>query len=278
LNGIVTSIIEKDGSEMVVDIHCHVLDGIDDGPKTLEEAISLCRMLQIRGIDKVIATPHFIGDYDSKATPENINEKITTLMNELKKENIKLEIYPGMEVFASNDTVDRLEKGEILTLNNSRYVLIEFSFENIPKYMSELLFSMQLKGYIPIIAHPERYNVRYRKSGIIKKAVENGSLLQVNSGSIMGVHGSEIREEAIRLLRSGMVHLVATDAHGDRRPIYSISEVEKELTEICGAVNMRKLLYKNPHRVFEDKDVEETTVVKKTFSFANLFKNIRSYD
>jgi len=74
-----------------------------------------------------------------------------------------------MEVFASNDTVDRLEKGEILTLNNSRYVLIEFSFENIPKYMSELLFSMQLKGYVPIIAHPERYNIRYRKSALLKR-------------------------------------------------------------------------------------------------------------
>ncbi|HOM03218.1 MAG TPA: phosphoesterase [Acetivibrio sp.] len=259
---------------MVVDIHCHVLDGIDDGPKTLEEAISLCRMLQIRGIDKVIATPHFIGDYDSKPTPENINEKISTLQKELNKENIKLEIYPGMEVFAANDTVERLEEGEILTLNHSRYVLIEFSFENIPKYMSELLFSMQLKGYIPIIAHPERYSIRYRKSGIIKKAVENGALLQINSGSFMGAHGSEVRDEAIRLLTSGMAHLVATDAHGDRRPVYSILEVREALIEICGAENMKKLLYINPQRVFEDKDVEQTSFVKKSFSFFDIFKNI----
>jgi len=81
------------------------------------------------GIDKVIATPHFIGDYDSKVTPESVKEKIDILNKEMKKQHIKLEIYSGMEVFASNDTVDRLEKGEILTLNNSRYVLIEFSFE-----------------------------------------------------------------------------------------------------------------------------------------------------
>jgi len=93
----------------------------------LVEALSLCRMLQTRGIDKVIATPHFIGDYDSKVTPESVKEKIDILNKEMKKQHIKLEIYSGMEVFASNDTVDRLEKGEILTLNNSRYVLIEFS-------------------------------------------------------------------------------------------------------------------------------------------------------
>ncbi|NLU26100.1 MAG: phosphoesterase [Hungateiclostridium thermocellum] len=257
---------------MIVDIHCHVLDDIDDGPKTLVEALSLCRMLQTRGIDKVIATPHFIGDYDSKVTPKSVKEKIDILNKEMKKQHIKLEIYSGMEVFASNDTVDRLEKGEILTLNNSRYVLIEFSFENIPKYISELLFSMQLKGYVPIIAHPERYNIRYRKSGIIKKAVENGALLQVNSGSIMGVHGSEVRDEAIRLLKSGMVHLVATDAHGDRRPIYSVMEIQKKLTEICGTENMKKLLYINPQRVFEDKDVEQTSVVKKSFSIFSFFK------
>lgn len=263
---------------MVVDIHCHILDGIDDGPKTLEEAISLCRMLQIRGIDKVVATPHFIGDYDSKPTPESINEKIATLKSKMKKENIRLEIYPGMEVFASNDTVERIEKGEILTLNNSRYVLIEFSFENIPKYMSELLFSMQLKGYIPIIAHPERYSVRYRKSGIIKKAVESGSLLQVNSGSVMGAHGTEVQDEAIRLLKSGMVHLIATDAHGGRRPIYAVSEIQKGLAEICGVENMKKLLYINPQRVFEDEDVEKTSAVKKGFSFASLLRNMRLYD
>ncbi|RXE58668.1 tyrosine-protein phosphatase [Acetivibrio mesophilus] len=263
---------------MVVDIHCHILYGIDDGPKTLEESISLCRMLQIRGIDKVIATPHFIGDYDSKPTPESINEKISALKREMDKESIKLEIYPGMEVFASNDTVDRIQNGEILTLNNSRYVLIEFSFENIPKYMSELLFSMQLKGYVPIIAHPERYNIRYRKSGIIKQAVENGSLLQVNSGSIMGAHGSEVREEVIRLLRSGMVHLIATDAHGGRRPVYGLSEVEKELVEICGVENAKKLLYINPQRVFEDGDVEETSTVKERFSLLNLFRKIKHYD
>jgi len=97
---------------MIVDIHCHVLDDIDDGPKTLVEALSLCRMLQTRGIDKVIATPHFIGDYDSKVTPESVKEKIDILNKEMKKQHIKLEIYSGMEVFASNDTVDRLEKGK----------------------------------------------------------------------------------------------------------------------------------------------------------------------
>lgn len=259
---------------MVVDLHCHILDGIDDGPKTLEESVSLCRKLEEKGIGKVVATPHFIGDYDNKPTPKLIADKISTLESEIRKEGIKLEIYPGMEVFASHDTVERIKQGEILSLNNSRYILIEFSFENIPRYMADLLFSIQLEGYIPIIAHPERYNPQYMKSGLLSEVVDKGALLQVNSGSVMGVHGKSVRKEAIKLIRDGMVHLVGSDSHGGRRPVYAVEEVEKTLAGICGAGNAQKMVYTNPVRVFEDKEVEMISDIKKRSFIVEMFRNI----
>jgi len=260
---------------MMVDIHCHILDGVDDGPKTIEEAIALARKLKEKGVSKVIATPHFIGDYDLKPTPECVNKKISQLSNELHKQGIEFGIYPGMEVFASDDTVDRIKNGEILTLNNSRYVLIEFSFENVPKYMLNLLFSMQLEGYIPIIAHPERYSVQYRKSGIIKEAVEKGALLQVNSGSLMGMHGKEVRKEAIRLLKEGMVHLIANDAHGGKRLVPVVKDVEKALIEVCGTENTDIIFYKNPVLVFENKEVERMSAVNKGSFIIEMLRSLR---
>jgi len=260
---------------MMVDIHCHILYGVEDGPKTIEEAVVLSRKLTEKGVSKVIATPHFIGDYDLKPTPECVNKLISQLNGELHNQGIELSIYPGMEGFASDDTVDRIKNGEILTLNNSKYVLIEFSFENIPKYMSNLLFSMQLEGYIPIIAHPERYSLQYRRSGIIKEAVEKGALIQVNSGSLMGYHGKEVRKEAIRLIKEGMVHLIANDAHGGKRPIPSMKDVEKVLIEICGTENTDIIFYKNPVLVFENKEVERMKHVSKGSFLIEMLRSLR---
>lgn len=259
----------------MIDIHCHILHGIDDGPATIEDSIILCRKLYENGIKGIIATPHFISGDQFNVEPLEIREKLTILNNELEKNDIKLDIYPGMEVFAAHDTVENLRTGRILTLNDTKYVLIEFSLNVLPKYAMDLLFSIQLEGYIPIIAHPERYCEEFNKSGLLEELVERGILVQVNTGSIMGKHGRRIEKAAVRLLRSGLVHIISSDSHGGRRILKDLPLIEKKVSGLCGAVNCRRLLYDNPQKVVNGIAVENMDKNKKKFFISEFLENLR---
>lgn len=259
----------------MIDVHCHILHGIDDGPATIEDSIQLCRKLYENGIRGVIATPHFISGDQFDAEPVEIREKLALLKNELEKQDIKLDIYPGMEVFAAHDIVKNLKTGRIVTLNDTKYVLIEFSLNVMPKYAMDLLFSIQLEGYMPIIAHPERYSAEFNKSGLLEQMVERGILLQVNTGSIMGKHGSRIEKAAAGLIRCGLVHIISSDSHGGRRVFNNLQLLENKVTSLCGTENCRRLLYDNPQKIINGIPVENMERIKKKFFIAEFFENLR---
>lgn len=259
----------------MVDIHCHILHGLDDGPKSLEQSMELCRELQKKGIEKIIATPHFISGDDYVPTVEEILEKVSFLQQELDKEDIKLKIYAGMEVYASHDTIERIKNNEVLSLNNSRYILIEFPFETIPRYISDLLFAMQLEGFTPIIAHPERYCSMYRKSKLLKELVEKGVLLQINSESIMGAYGKRAKKAANELLKAGMVHFIATDSHSLHRILSDKKEIEKRVSKICGVENTERIMYLNPQRVLKNEEILGMCTVKKHIVVTGILRKLR---
>ncbi len=259
----------------MVDIHCHILYGIDDGPKSLEQSMELVRELQKKGIEKIIATPHFISGDDYIPTAEEIRDKVRLLQEEIDKEEIKLKIYPGMEVYASHDTIERLKNNEILSLNDSKYILIEFPFETIPKYMSDRLFSMQLEGFTPIIAHPERYCLEYRKSKLLKELVDKGVLLQINSESIIGAYGKRAKKAAYELLKDGMVHIVGTDSHSLNRILSDKKEIKKKISDLCGFENAERIMHVNPQRVLENEDVLGMCSVKKRLLMTGILRKLR---
>lgn len=259
----------------MVDIHCHILNGIDDGPKELEQSLSLCRKLHSNGIRNIIATPHFISGDSYMPKADDVKEKVLILQAELDKEEIDVKLYHGMEVFASRDLIERIRENEILTLNNSRYILIEFSFGTISKYVSDILFNLQIEGLTPIIAHPERYSSSFIKSNLLSEFVDKGILLQINSESITGFHGKRARKAALELLKRGMVHFVASDSHGEDRMLSNAWEIEKIISRICGAENAERILHYNTQQVLEDKDVLNMNIVKKRFIFTGFLKKLR---
>ena len=139
----------------MIDIHSHILYGIDDGAWDLNESIEIAKMAYNDGIKKIIATPHFIkGSYD--ATPDEIITEINILNDELRNKQIFVEILPGQEIFLGIDTAKNLKDGANLTLNNSKYVLIEFPMQEIPIFAEQSIYDLLVMGYQPIIAHPER--------------------------------------------------------------------------------------------------------------------------
>lgn len=259
----------------MIDIHCHILDGVDDGPQSLDESVELCNKLKEAGISGIIATPHYMIGGGYAPTPETIKSKIDILKGALKEKNIDLNIYSGMEVFADHGVADGIKNGEIIPLNNTKYVLIEFPMDIVLRHASNLVFSLLVEGYVPIIAHPERYITEYRKNNILQDLVDNGALIQINSGSILGYHGKKVQKEAFALINEEMAHIVASDSHGQHRFLKSKDDLEAKLIKFCGLENTQKLMYTNPMMILEDKDVEYLTKLKKSFFLLEIFRNIR---
>lgn len=197
----------------MLDIHCHILPGLDDGPATWGQSLEMAYIASEDGIRRIVATPHFIkGSYEPSVKKvlfltEELNKKI-------KREGLNLEILPGMEVYLEPDLPQMLKRGEILTLNNQKkYLLLEFPLDSIPSHSERVFYELRLQGIMPIIAHPERNQEVLQNPQKLLPLVEKGLLTQVTTSSLEGHFGSKCREVANLLLKHKLAHLIATDAH-----------------------------------------------------------------
>lgn len=218
---------------MLVDLHNHVLPGVDDGPSTELEAILLIQNAVKNGVTHIVTTPHHRnGRYiqDVKEIKNSIN-----ILNSLVKEReIPVTILPGMEVHLHGEFMEELES-EILTLADSqKYVLIELPTQLIPQFTDSIFYELQLKGYIPVIAHAEK-NVEIRRHP--KKLVElvnKGALVQVTAGSVTGANGKDLQKFALKLCQHQIVHFIASDAHTIHKRPFLIQEAYHVIQQKLG--------------------------------------------
>ncbi|EUJ32298.1 protein tyrosine-phosphatase [Listeria floridensis FSL S10-1187] len=249
----------------MIDIHCHILNGIDDGPKELDDSLRMARQAVAEGFTDIIATPHhlkggFVNPGDEvKAKVEHFNEI-------LQKEAIPLMIHPGQEVRIHGEMIDNLENGSVLSLAGSRYILIEFPTESVPLFAQELFFKLQMKGYIPVIAHPERNVEIKRNYELLYEFVESGSLGQLTWGSYSGRFGKKIKKFSEQLLEANLVHFMATDAHFYERRSMEISKPLHDLRRDIGREGTG-LLLNNSKLLLNDEviQLEEPEKIKKRF-------------
>ncbi|MGI6227395.1 MAG: tyrosine-protein phosphatase [Peptococcales bacterium] len=197
----------------MLDIHCHILPGIDDGPATWEQSLEMAYLASEDGIRKIVATPHFIkGSYEPPV--QEVLYLTEELNKRIKKENLDLEILPGMEVYLESDLPEMFRKGEILTLNNAKkYLLVEFPSDSIPSHSERVLYELRLQGIMPILAHADRNQVILQDPQKLFPLVESGLLTQVTTSSLEGHFGSKCQEIANLLLKHKLAHFIATDAH-----------------------------------------------------------------
>lgn len=200
----------------MIDIHAHILPGIDDGADTIETSLEMLKIAEDDGIKKIIATPHHNTGYFETSYIDVIKH-IEDLNNKAKENNINIEILPGQEVFLNKHTLNLYKSGIISTLNNTKHMLIELPFDNMPNYTFDMLYELKVLGITPIIAHPERYNYVIDKPTIINQFVDEGCLFQITSGSITGMFGKEVQKTAETLIRHRICHFVASDAHTTRK-------------------------------------------------------------
>ena len=195
-----------------VDIHSHLLAGIDDGAKNINESIDLITKMSSFGIKNFITTPHVLGDIYPNSS-ENILKKLKELRLELKKRNIfDVSIHAAAEYMLDEQFSKRLEEQDILTLKDN-FILVEMSYFNAPYNLFEILFEIQLKGYKPILAHPERYHFYNTNFNHFYKLKRAGCLFQLNLLSLTEHYGKEVQKTSQKLLNKNLYDFVGTDTH-----------------------------------------------------------------
>ncbi|GAA0606317.1 tyrosine protein phosphatase [Virgibacillus siamensis] len=217
----------------MIDIHCHILPGIDDGAKTMEDSLDMAKTAAQQGIKTIVATPHHCnGKYD------NYKQDIITRTNELNerlsKEGIPLTVLPGQESRIHGDMIEGLQKGEVAPLNDTKYVFVEFPSNQVPRYTKQLLFDMQVAGYTPIIVHPERNSKLIEHPTMLFEFVQRGALTQVTAASLAGKFGKKIQKFSNQLVEANLTHFIASDAHNTTTRGFALNEAYQELQEQHG--------------------------------------------
>ena len=231
----------------MIDIHNHIIYGVDDGARDVEESLRMIEIYKEAGFDQIIATSH----YDSsryKVDAGEIKEKVDILNDEIDKQGLDFRIYPGHEIQVELDMIKKLKSGELLTLNGSKYVLCELSFVNKPTFLKDLFYNLQLEGYIPIIAHAERYPYVADHIEWLEDFIKAGALVQINYSSIKS-HFETTR----RLLERNMVHILGTDAHQSEWRSPDISEYKDEILNIISKEKFETISTINPGKIIDNE-------------------------
>ncbi|GGF22577.1 tyrosine protein phosphatase [Halobacillus andaensis] len=217
----------------MIDIHSHILPGVDDGAQTIEESIQMAKAAVEEGITTIVATPHHDGQYSNYK--HDIIIQVSELNRILREKNIPLEVLPGQEPRISDELIEGLRKEKILTINeDSTFVFIEFPHDDVPHYASRLIFDLQVEGYQPIIVHPERNLKIQENPNVLYSLIKNGAFSQVTAGSVTGDFGRTAKKTAIQLIEANLTHLIASDAHNTKKRGYYMKKAYNELEKEYG--------------------------------------------
>lgn len=208
---IFNSFFKKKEFSCLVDIHSHLLPGIDDGVQSMQESVELILKLKDLGFKKLITTPHIM----SHRFPNSSNTILRVLAevrDELKKQNIDIQLEAAAEYYLDEYFMELLDKRDILTFNDN-YLLFEVSYANRPVNLESSIFEMIVAGYKPVLAHPERYMFMHKDMSIYKSLKDRGVLFQVNLNSFSGYYSKSVQTVAYKLAKEGLIDFIGSDTH-----------------------------------------------------------------
>ncbi len=233
--------------DKIIDIHSHILPGVDDGPMTIEESVEILSALEEKGFDSIILTSHYIENTDY-----NSNEKVRMkILNELQ-EKTNINLYLGNEVFITENVIDLYRNRELITLNKSSYMLVEFPLNGYNINTTKIICELTSHNIIPIIAHPERYLYIQDNYATIDEILDYGCYLQCNIGSLTGKYGKRAQKLVKYLLKKGVVTFIGSDIHS-LRSIPTLEKSYNKLKKIVGEEKFKELTYYNPMRVLKNE-------------------------
>ena len=260
----------------VIDIHSHIMPDIDDGARTLEEAIEMARIATEDGIEYMVSTPHMFNGLSHNPEPPEILERVAALNEAIAGKGVK--ILPGNEVHISHDIAAQAQNKRVTTINQRNYMLVEFPQLTVPVGAEELFYKLQLQGVRPILVHPERNGQLQNHPSMVGKFVERGVLIQVTAMSVTGEFGPTARACAEVLLRHDCVHFLATDTHRTKSRPPILSKGRDAAAAIVGPERAAALVETNPRAVINGESLQappplpfhSTTKSKRSF-FSRLF-------
>lgn len=235
----------------MIDFHSHILPNIDDGSRSLNETIHILKEAQKAGFTKIISTSHYIDGYY-----EANEEQRAKLLNEVKENFQGMELYLGNEIYITNQMTDLLSEKKASTINNSKYVLFELPMNTKAMDVKEVVFRLMEKGYVPIIAHPERY--KYVKENIeyVRELADMGVLFQSNYGSSIGMYGKKAQKTQKRLLEEGLIQFFGSDVHTVEQVYTKMPKILKKLRKIISEEELEQFSTVNPQKVLNNEDIE----------------------
>ena len=236
------------------DIHSHLLVGIDDGSESFEESIKILKLMEKSGITDLIITPHYVENSQYNCNNKDKKELFKQLIEKKDENNININLYLGNEVFFTSNIIDLIKQGEIRTLNNTRYLLIEFPLHNIYNNTLEVIQRLVSKGVIPVLAHPERYEVFQNNPDIIKEYLRAGVLMQGNFTSLFGKYGPTPKKLLTYYLKNEWITFLGSDTHHEVK--YDTRKLEKMLLKITkDKYYVKDLMENNFDKVINDEDI-----------------------
>jgi len=254
----------------MVDIHSHILPLIDDGSRSLDESIVMLQKSINSGVDAIVATPHlFPGAY--MAPTEQRDERLKELRAEVQRMQLPIEIISGRECYFSPEIYTYEKNLGKLTINdNGKYLLIEAPMQEIPHYVDQMIFDIQVRGITPIIAHAERYHEMIQNPNLTHKYINVGCLIQVNMGSLLGRYGKRIQHTAQIMLEHQMVHIIASDMH--TQTSMPLGEGFETLSQMVGQEEAQHLVEDRPRAVIQNRPVDRPAPL--TYHPQKSFKNL----
>lgn len=238
----------------MVDMHSHILPGIDDGSREQEETYKMLMEAYDVGFTKVISTSHYyLGYYEEdentrKTYIDSINEKLQEI-------NCNLQVCVGSEIFITNDIINLLKEHKASSINGTKYVLFETAFGIEPQNLKDVIYSLMSNNFIPIIAHPERYSYVQKNPNMLLELIDLGVLFQSNFGSVIGQYGKQAKKTVKLLLKNNCIHFLGTDAHRKNTIYTAIPQALESIKEIISEEELEELTTINPNLVLENKEI-----------------------
>ena len=238
----------------MIDLHCHILPGLDDGAKTLEHAIEMGKCAWDDGIEKIVATPHMFREDLSHSDFATIHQRREELGRAFRNNDIPVELLAGAEVHIAHNLIDEIKNNrQELVINQSSYMFVEFPQDHVFFGVKDLFFDLMSEGITPIIAHPERNTVFMQNLSLLYELVRMGAFVQSNSGSFLGRYGREPEESAFSLLEHRLIHFLASDGHGVRSIPPKLSDALRTISPMIGEEYANALVKDNPQAVLNDQ-------------------------
>ncbi len=261
----------------MIDIHSHILYGVDDGSKDEQMTLNMLKIAEQEGIRSIIATPHYITGVKEYSVSRQ--ELYFNLVKKLVDINdVPISVYYGNEILLDQFVLENLKKGKCKTLNSTKYVLVEFPMTNIPPYSESEISKLVQNGYKPIIAHPERNYEFINHPERLDLFIEMGALTQINATSITGLVGKEPQQTANNILKRGQASFVASDSHTDRRRAPRLQKAYEEVASVLSKEATDILFKVNPENVINNKETIRLQPIQekksRLFSFISEYKSL----